>query len=73
MPMYEYQCEDCSHLYVIKATFEEKSAGLKTVCPRCGSVKATQMIGGSILLKSGQARRVKNGSCCGPECCPPTK
>lgn len=72
MPMYEYQCEGCSHQYVIKATFEEKSAGLKIVCPKCGSVKATQMIGGTILLKSGQARRVSGGSCCGPGCCPPS-
>ena len=73
MPMYEYQCEDCSHMYMIKATFEEKTAGLKAACPKCGSSKAKQLIGGYILLQSGQAKRAGRGPCCDPSsgCCPP--
>ena len=34
MPVYEYECEKCSHRFELKRSFRDGSA---TECPKCGS------------------------------------
>jgi len=75
MPTYEFRCQDCDHVYTLKATVEEKKAGLSTVCPECGSREAQQVFGGFLFLKTGRAERVAAGPGCNPAtgCCGPRR
>uniref|UniRef100_A0A7V3PT49 Zinc ribbon domain-containing protein n=1 Tax=candidate division WOR-3 bacterium TaxID=2052148 RepID=A0A7V3PT49_UNCW3 len=45
MPVYEFFCEDCEQKFEVVATLQEKEAGLKPVCPRCGCTRVHQVFG----------------------------
>ncbi len=53
MPVYEFRCDTCEKKFDVVATLKEKEAGLKPVCPNCGSSLVRQVfsrftvIGGS--------------------------
>ena len=72
MPLYEYQCQECHAAFEVRATFAEKQAGLRPVCPECGSPKARQVITSGLLIRVGSGER---GPACGcgpnggPGCC----
>ncbi len=70
MPLYEYQCEDCGEVFEVRATFQEKEAGLVLVCPKCGSHVARQKLTVPSMLHGG---REFSPAVCGPNagsrCC----
>jgi len=35
MPVYEYQCEKCTHKFELRRTFSEDGSG---ICPVCGGI-----------------------------------
>jgi putative FmdB family regulatory protein len=39
---YEFRCKDCDHGFEVQATIAEKEAGLKPLCPNCGSQNTVQ-------------------------------
>ncbi|MEO0009313.1 MAG: zinc ribbon domain-containing protein [candidate division WOR-3 bacterium] len=45
MPVYEFCCDECEKKFDIVATLQEKEAGLKPVCPHCGSSSVHQVFG----------------------------
>jgi putative regulatory protein, FmdB family len=54
MPLYDYQCKDCSETFEVHATIKEKVAGLNLVCPKCGSHEARQLITAAVMLHGGK-------------------
>ncbi|MBI5181996.1 MAG: zinc ribbon domain-containing protein [Nitrospirae bacterium] len=43
MPIYEYKCNECSHIFeIMKSSKDEKEA--KLVCPRCGAKESVRVI-----------------------------
>ena len=43
MPMYDFCCEDCQHLFTLKLSYAEYDRGGVT-CPACGSNKVRQVV-----------------------------
>jgi putative FmdB family regulatory protein len=41
---YEYQCEDCGHVFTIQETFTEHAEHERPACPRCGSEHVDQQL-----------------------------
>jgi putative FmdB family regulatory protein len=35
VPLYAYRCDECGHLFDVRASFAEKQAGLEPACPAC--------------------------------------
>ena len=64
MPTYEYACIKCGAKTDVFATLSEKEAGLKPVCPSCGSKKMVQFFGQINVL--GSPRGLSGPSGCGP-------
>lgn len=71
MPTYEYVCRKCGAQTDVFATIAEKEAGLKPLCPMCGSDKMSQLY--SSLNIMGFTRNAGGTSGCGPRsgsgCC----
>lgn len=73
MPLYDYQCQDCQMIFEVRATFQEKEAGLEPECPRCRSKQTRQLLtSGLFLRKSGDGASFDLPACgpnAGPGCC----
>lgn len=72
MARYDYRCQKCGNVFSVRASFEEKEAGLEPVCPVCHEQDAKQVIGVPMLAGVGAntgnksiALPVQSGSCCG--------
>ena len=50
MPTYDYRCESCDHEFEL---FQQMSAPVETVCPKCGLESLRRLVGtgGGILFK----------------------
>ena len=44
MPMYEYECADCSRTFDEKESFEEHDRHKEIRCPHCGGTKVHQLV-----------------------------
>lgn len=42
MPYYDYSCRACNSVTTVKASIEEKEAGLVVRCEKCGSTETEQ-------------------------------
>lgn len=73
MPLYEFVCKQCKAVYEIRATVEEKQAGLNLSCRACGSTDLAQVFGGLFIRSSGQAEQVSQRCVPGSGCCGPRK
>ena len=61
MPIYDYACADCGHLF---EQMQEMSAEGRLKCPSCGSSAVNKMISAPGLIKT--TGRPGNGqTCCG--------
>ena len=70
MPFYEFECNDCSEVFEVRATIKEKESGLLLVCPKCGSHEAHQMLTAARMLHGG--KEYSPLACnpnAGPGCC----
>ena len=71
MPFYDYRCKDCGETFEVRATFQEKEAGLKSACPKCGSLEVRQLLTTALMLHGG--KEISGSGCCGPNsgsgCC----
>jgi putative FmdB family regulatory protein len=65
--IYEYRCEMCGESIEITASIAEKEKGLETVCPKCGSKKMKQVLGGFSIGRKPDGGG-GSGSGCGPGC-----
>lgn len=72
MPIYNFQCEQCSEVFEVRATFKEKEAGLLPECPKCHSKETRQMITAGLVLRGGDGVSLSLPACgplSGPGCC----
>jgi len=68
LPTYEYQCQDCGHVFEVFATFKQKAAGLQPECPQCHSKRVRQAFGSLMFIRSGESGvsvLPPGGSCAG--------
>jgi putative FmdB family regulatory protein len=73
MPFYDFRCKHCEHTFTVRASFQEKEAGLRPECPVCNAVETQQLLTAGIfigkaggLLKEQPAPSSRRGGCCGP-------
>ena len=73
MPLYDYQCKDCGETFEVRATIQEKIAGLDLVYAKCGSHAARQLLTVAMVVHGGGQENSQSGGCCGPNsgsgCC----
>lgn len=73
MPIYDYQCDRCETTFEVRASFKEKEAGLKPVCPNCQNAETHQLLTVGMLVHGGGTDGASISSCCGPNagqgCC----
>ncbi|MBN1295576.1 zinc ribbon domain-containing protein [bacterium] len=50
MPIYEYRCQSCNHIFEKMQPF---SAGHRQPCPKCGETAERMISLGSFVLKGG--------------------
>lgn len=67
MPNYEYRCDECREDFEVRATLQQKIAGLRPECPRCHSRKTTQQFRSLNVIHAGHGR----DSVPAVGCCPP--
>ncbi len=80
MPLYDFRCKQCGHPFTVRASFQQKDAGLRPECPVCHATETQQLLtavafigaesGGSSLplpmTSSGPACGCGSGGCgCG--------
>jgi putative FmdB family regulatory protein len=69
MPTYEYVCIKCGAKTDVFARISDKEAGLKPVCPACGSEKMVQFFGQINVLGTrglgGPSGCTPRSGCCG--------
>lgn len=53
MPFYDFRCRQCGHSFTVRASFQEKDAGLQPACPVCHAVETQQVLTTGIFV--GQA------------------
>jgi putative FmdB family regulatory protein len=65
MPYYDYSCRDCHSVTSIKASIEEKEAGLVVRCEACGSTETEQAFLNVAIATGGRAEAGPCGHACG--------
>lgn len=56
MPLYEYRCKKCEHLFeVLQWAREQEQEKEKVKCPRCGSEEVDRQVSACGLLSGGCA------------------
>jgi putative FmdB family regulatory protein len=70
MPLYDYQCKDCGETFEVRATIQEKIAGLDLVCVKCGSRETRQLLTAAMMVHGGKEFSPSGcGPNAGPGCC----
>jgi putative FmdB family regulatory protein len=71
MPLYDYRCQQCQTVFEVRASFQEKEAGLEPECPECHSQETQQLLTAGMFLRAGDGETSLGGpSCCGPNAGP---
>ncbi len=70
MPLYDFYCEECHFPFAIRATFQQKEAGLRPECPQCRGQQVRQVITAALLLHSSGREPSNNRPTCGPNAKP---
>ena len=65
MPLYVFECDNCGCVFDIRASIQEKGAGLRPDCPKCHSPKTHQVITAGTVMRGGGGAG-SSGSWCGP-------
>lgn len=66
MPIYEYRCKLCDHVFEKAMSMKEKS-GAKIVCPECSSEDIEQQLFGVNFSGKKTGDGKSSGCCCGDE------
>jgi len=72
MPYYDYRCTACGAVFEVRASINQKEAGLKVECPRCCAGEVRQVITAGLVIhsSSGDSRSLCGcGPNAGPGCC----
>lgn len=65
MPLYEYRCKACGHLFEKLSSLSEKDENKR--CPVCGAVSSEKLISGflSKTASGSKSKAATGGSGCG--------
>jgi putative FmdB family regulatory protein len=72
MPFYDFQCDQCNQTFEVRATFREKEAGLRPLCPNCQSEQVHQVVSAGFVMRANGGGPIMPPSCgpnYGPGCC----
>lgn len=69
MPFYDFKYAECDEVFEIRASIQEKEAGLKPDCPKCHSHKAQQVLTTGLVMQQGQTGRAQCDPNAGSGCC----
>ncbi len=72
MPYYAYRCDKCGEAFEVRASFQEKEAGLAPECPRCHAQGARQVVTAGLVLRGSNGGGASPSGCgpnAGPGCC----
>jgi len=64
MPIYEYRCKQCNHVFELKMTIEEKKK-ITIACPKCISEDVQQQLFGINFSGKKAGGGTSSGGCCG--------
>jgi putative FmdB family regulatory protein len=68
MPIYEYRCEECGEIFEVRASLQQKIAGLQPECPRCHGRKAAQQFRSLNVIHAGRTGNTLPAfGCCSPD------
>lgn len=67
MATYAYKCSACGNVFDLKATIQEKEAGEKFACLKCGSKDIKQEFSAVNFIKNVFKRENQTGNCCSGE------
>ncbi len=72
MPLYDFRCKQCGHPFTVRASFQEKDAGLQPECPVCHAVETQQVLTVGVFIgqtaggdSSSLTLPMKSGPTCG--------
>lgn len=68
MPFYDFRCKQCGHPFTVRATFEEKDAGLEPECPVCQAKDTQQILTAGIFIGQATGHSDRSASLAGPAC-----
>ncbi|MDT8305597.1 MAG: zinc ribbon domain-containing protein [Anaerolineae bacterium] len=68
MPFYDFCCQQCGHPFTVRASFEEKDAGLHPECPVCQARETQQVLTAGIFIGQAAAGNDRSSPPMGPGC-----
>lgn len=57
MPLYDYKCTACNHLYEVRLTFAEADTA-RPKCPQCGARRSKRQIGVALATNRKSRNRL---------------
>jgi putative FmdB family regulatory protein len=72
MPTYDYECRECGHVFEVRASISQKTAGFNPECPKCHGHVTDQAFRSITFIgrSSGGADTRGPVGGCGPLCGP---
>lgn len=64
MPLYDFCCEDCQHIFEVRASIKDHEAGLHPICPQCQSSLVQQVLSAGLFIRG------ENTAVCAPDAAP---
>lgn len=68
MPFYDFRCQQCGHPFTVRATFQEKDAGLHPECPVCQAQETQQVLTAGIFIGNATTNHDRPSPFAGPAC-----
>lgn len=68
MPFYDFRCKKCGHPFTVRASFEEKDAGLEPECPMCHAKETQQVLGAGVFIGNTGSGNDRSLPMAGPTC-----
>jgi putative FmdB family regulatory protein len=50
MPFYDFRCKQCGHPFTVRASFQQKDAGLQPECPVCHALETRQLLTAGVFI-----------------------
>lgn len=68
MPFYDFRCKHCEHTFTVRASFQEKEAGLYPECPSCRATETQPLLTAGIFIGQTPGREERPFLSSGPRC-----
>lgn len=67
MPLYEYRCRECNHLFEVLQRMGEGAEGL--ICPKCSAGRVEKQLSTFAAASAGSSARTAAAGGCGAQGC----